>query len=106
MKTTESMAAEETKVMIAAEDTVSYNFNVGDEVRLGYNHERFVIVDENNRIVPAELVANMTRELALKLADIQAKFRIIETEGTVLKAEMVNPYNFVHHSDQDWVCLN
>ncbi|MBR3365356.1 MAG: hypothetical protein IKG53_10840 [Solobacterium sp.] len=96
----------ELKVTIAAEDSVNYNFTVGDEVHLGYDNGRYVIVDENNRIVPAQLVSNISLEDAKMLSDIKAVFAIKKIEGNVLKAEMVNPYSYVHHACGVWTCLN
>ena len=94
------------KVTLAVEGNAEYNFRIGDEVRLGHDHGRYVIVDENNRIAPASLVSNISRMEADVLADIKAPFRIIRIEGNVMKAEMVKPYNYVHHPRSEWTYLN
>ncbi len=111
MNTMKNMPAETAdnavmKVTLAAEGTANYNFRIGDEVRLGHDHGRYVIVDENNRIAPADLISNISRMEADVLADVKAVFRIISVEGNLLKAEMVNPYNYVYHAGKEWACLN
>lgn len=82
----ESMDHAVMKVTLAVEGNAEYNFRIGDEVRLGHDYGRYVIVDENNRIAPASLVSNISRMEADVLADIKALFRITRIEDNVLNS--------------------
>ena len=104
--TNDAPEVKDVKVEIAAEDTKNYNLKVGDEVYLGFDHGRLVMTDENNRIMPAELVSNMKPEDADKFVDIRVKFKITAVDQNVLKAEMATPYSYVHHGSDDWKPVN
>ncbi len=93
------------RVTIAAEGNTD-SFRVGDEVRLVQKDGSYCFLTENERMIPADICANVPQEEARKLSLVKAAFSIRKIAGNVLKAEMKNPYSLVHHGTQEWCYIN
>ncbi|MDO4520310.1 MAG: hypothetical protein Q4B44_01585 [Erysipelotrichaceae bacterium] len=93
------------RVTLAAEGNTD-SFRVGDEVRLVSKDGTYCFLTENERMIPADICANVPQEEARKLAFVRAAFAIRRIAGNVIKAEMKNPYSLVHHGTSEWCYIH
>lgn len=94
------------RVTLAAEIAAENTVKAGDEIHLSLHNGKFCFLDENERVIDADICANIPQEEAVKLSLVKACFMIRKKAGRILKAELRNPYSLVHHSRNEWCFLH
>lgn len=96
----------ETEIVTITAETAAPVFRPGEEIRLTEKNGTYMLVNEADAAVPAQVYANVTGKTAERLARVKACFTVRKIHGNILKAVMNNPYALVHHAEGKWVFLH